>query len=42
MMRTPAVAALVLCPMAVQPSASSEPSAVRAGIDCPSGYVCIG
>lgn len=40
-MRFAAVAALPLCPMAVPASASSTPSLVQAGIDCPSGYVCI-
>jgi hypothetical protein len=41
LMRTAAIAALALAPMAVPSSASSTPSAVKAAIDCPSGYVCI-
>jgi hypothetical protein len=40
LMRAAAVAALALAPLAVPASASSEPR-VAAGIDCPSGYVCI-
>ncbi|MEV5731418.1 peptidase inhibitor family I36 protein, partial [Streptomyces pharetrae] len=40
LMRAAAVAALALTPLAVPASASSEPRAA-AGIDCPSGYVCI-
>ncbi|MGA5364223.1 peptidase inhibitor family I36 protein [Streptomyces purpurascens] len=41
LMRAAALAALVLAPMAVPASASSSPGAVKAAIDCPSGYVCI-
>ncbi|MFD7132018.1 peptidase inhibitor family I36 protein [Streptomyces sp. NPDC059894] len=40
-MCTGAVAALALLPLAVPASASSAAGAVRAAIDCPSGYVCI-
>jgi hypothetical protein len=41
-MRAGAVAALaLLLPLTVPVSASSEPESARAGIDCPSGYVCI-
>ncbi|MFD7705232.1 peptidase inhibitor family I36 protein [Streptomyces caelestis] len=41
LMRAAAIAALVLCPMAVPASATPETGMVRAAIDCPSGYVCI-
>jgi hypothetical protein len=42
LMRAAAVAALVLAPLAVPASASSEPrAAAAAGIECPKGYVCI-
>jgi hypothetical protein len=41
LMRAAAIAALALAPMAVPASASSTPGAVKAAIDCPSGYVCI-
>jgi peptidase inhibitor family I36 len=41
-MRSGALAALaLLLPLAVPASASSHPSAARAAIDCPDGYVCI-
>ncbi|KMS72129.1 hypothetical protein ACH49_24045 [Streptomyces leeuwenhoekii] len=40
-MRAAAVAALALTPLTAPASASSEPHAARAAIDCPSGYVCI-
>ncbi|MER6112590.1 peptidase inhibitor family I36 protein [Streptomyces hirsutus] len=39
MMRAGATAALALLPLAIP--ASAEAGTVRAGIDCPSGYVCI-
>ncbi|MFF3505371.1 peptidase inhibitor family I36 protein [Streptomyces sp. NPDC003247] len=41
LMRAGAVVALAVLPLAVPASASSAPGAVRAAIDCPSGYVCI-
>ncbi|MGV4891425.1 peptidase inhibitor family I36 protein [Streptomyces viridosporus] len=41
LMRATAIAALALASVAVPASASSSPSAVKAVIDCPSGYVCI-
>ncbi|WP_039931679.1 peptidase inhibitor family I36 protein [Streptomyces viridochromogenes] len=41
LMRAAAIATLALAPMAVPASASSTPSAVRAAIDCPYGYVRI-
>ncbi|CQR59435.1 peptidase inhibitor family I36 protein [Streptomyces leeuwenhoekii] len=40
-MRAAAVAALALTPLTAPASASSEPHAAQAAIDCPSGYVCI-
>ncbi|MDN3267035.1 peptidase inhibitor family I36 protein [Streptomyces sp. MA15] len=40
-MRSAAVAALALLPLAVPAAASTGASAGRAAIDCPSGYVCI-
>ncbi|MFF7358349.1 peptidase inhibitor family I36 protein [Streptomyces filipinensis] len=40
-MRVGALAALVLSSMSPAASASSETDTVRAGIDCPNGYVCI-
>ncbi|MFF5256862.1 peptidase inhibitor family I36 protein [Streptomyces leeuwenhoekii] len=40
-MRAAAVTALALTPLVLPASASSEPRAARAAIDCPSGYVCI-
>lgn len=36
-----AVSALALLPLTAPTPASGEPGAPRAGIDCPSGYVCI-
>ncbi|MFJ6556855.1 hypothetical protein ACIQNT_32210 [Streptomyces luteogriseus] len=39
LMRTAAIAALALAPMAVPSSASNTPNVVRAEIDRPSGYV---
>ncbi|MHC3455706.1 peptidase inhibitor family I36 protein [Streptomyces prasinus] len=39
MMRAGATAALALLPLAIP--ASAEAGTVRAGVDCPSGYVCI-
>jgi hypothetical protein len=41
LMRAAAIAAPALAPMAVPASASQHPGAVKAAIDCPSGYVCI-
>jgi hypothetical protein len=43
LMRATAVAALTVLPMAAPASASTEtgPAQAGAGIDCPSGYVCI-
>jgi hypothetical protein len=41
LMRATAIAALALAPMVVPASASSSPGAVKAAIDCPSGYVCM-
>jgi hypothetical protein len=41
LMRAAAFAALALVPMAVPASASPAPGAVKAEIDCPSGYLCI-
>ncbi|MFJ4980449.1 peptidase inhibitor family I36 protein [Streptomyces coeruleorubidus] len=40
-MRAGAVAALALLPLAAPAAASSEARMARAGIECPSGYVCI-
>jgi hypothetical protein len=40
-MRAAAVTALALTPLVLPASASSEARAAHAGIDCPSGYVCI-
>ncbi|WP_327241895.1 peptidase inhibitor family I36 protein [Streptomyces sp. NBC_01320] len=40
-MRAATVAALALSSPAVPASASGSTGTVRAGIDCPSGYVCI-
>ncbi|MFF8366830.1 peptidase inhibitor family I36 protein [Rhodococcus erythropolis] len=40
LMCSAAVSALVLLPLTVPASAAGEPGAARAGIDCPSGYVC--
>ncbi|MER6297842.1 peptidase inhibitor family I36 protein [Streptomyces althioticus] len=41
LMRSVAVSALALLPLTAPTPASGEPGAPRAGIDCPSGYVCI-
>ncbi|MFF3934226.1 peptidase inhibitor family I36 protein [Streptomyces hirsutus] len=41
LMRAGALTVLVLSSMTAPASASSNPTTVRAGIDCPSGYVCI-
>ncbi|MEU8653621.1 peptidase inhibitor family I36 protein [Streptomyces sp. NPDC048737] len=41
LMRSVAVSALALLPLTAPASAAGETGAARAGIDCPSGYVCI-
>ncbi|MEU1695688.1 peptidase inhibitor family I36 protein [Streptomyces hirsutus] len=41
MMRVGATAVLALLPLTIPASASAEAGTVRAGADCPSGYVCI-
>jgi hypothetical protein len=41
LMRSVAVSALALLPLTAPAPAAGESGAARAGIDCPSGYVCI-